>query len=240
VDITIPPPPDTTPKVERTEAGASAGKEILARVVRAVGGADPKAVTSLRTKQTLALSVGGMALSLKQTEVRAFPDRFRQTTETPMGAQTVVLAGDSGTATGPQGSQALPPEAVSEAKKEAFHDLSFLARVAGEVDAVAAGTDTVDGTACDQIAVTWQGSESRLCVAKDGKVLKQSYAGKNPMTGAPGRIEVVYGDWRDVAGHLLPFKQTVTIDGEALATVTVESIEVNPTLEPALFEVPAG
>ena len=129
---------------------------------------------------------------------------------------------------------------MSEAKKDAFHELPYLARVAGDVDSVAAGTETVDGTPCDLIAVTWQGSESRLCVAKDGKVLKQSYAGKNPMTGAPGRIEVTYADWRDVSGHLLPFKQTVTIDGEALATVTVESIEVNPSLEPSLFEVPAG
>ena len=109
VDITIPPPADTTPKVARTEAGASAGKEILARVVRAVGGADPQAVTSIKTVQTVALSVGGMAVSIKQTELRAFPDRFRQTMETPMGTQTIVLAGDSGAATGPQGTQPLPP-----------------------------------------------------------------------------------------------------------------------------------
>jgi predicted Zn-dependent peptidase len=238
VDITIPPPPDTAPKVARTEGAAAAGKNVLARVVRTVGGADPQSVAALRSVQTIALSAGGMAVSLKQTEVKAYPDRMRQTTQTPMGEQTIVLAGDAGAAVGPGGTQALPPDRVAEAKKEAFHDLSFLARVAGEADAVAAGTETVDGISCDSIAVTWQGSESRLCVAQDGKVLKQSYPGDNPMTGAPGRIEVTYADWRDLGGRQLPFKQTITIDGEPLATVTVETLEVNPTLEPSLFEVP--
>jgi hypothetical protein len=75
-------------------------------------------------------------------------------------------------------------------------------------------------------------------VAQDGKVLKQSYAGENPMTGTPGRLEVTYGDWRDVGGRQLSFKQTITIDGQPLATITVETIEVNPTLDPSLFEVP--
>ena len=49
---------------------------------------------------------------------------------------------------------------------------------------------------------------------------------------------MTYGDWRDVEGRQLPFKQTITIDGSALDTVTVESIEVNPTLDSSLFEVP--
>ncbi|HEX5043377.1 MAG TPA: pitrilysin family protein [Candidatus Polarisedimenticolaceae bacterium] len=238
VDITIPPPPDTTPKVERTAGAAAAGKEVLARLVKTVGGSDPQAVTAMRSVQNVALSAGGMAITVKQTEVKAFPDRMRQTMQTPMGEQTLVLAGDAGAALTPAGTQPLPAEKVAEAKKEAFHDLSFLARVAGEVDAVAAGSETVEGTACDVVAVTYQGSESRLCVAQDGKALKQSFTGENPMSGAPGRIEVTYADWREVSGRQLPFKQTITIDGQPLATVTVETIEVNPTLDPALFEVP--
>jgi predicted Zn-dependent peptidase len=238
VDITIPPPADTTPKMAKSAGSAAAGRDVLSRVVRTVGGADPQAVKSLRSVQTVALNAGGMALSLKQTEVRAFPDRMRQTTQTPMGEQTVVVAGDAGAAITPTGTQPLPADQLAEAKKEAFHDLSFLARVAGEVEAVAGGSEAVEGTPCDLLVVTWQGSESRLCVAKDGKVLRQSYPGNNPMTGAPGRLEVTYGDWRDVEGRQLPFKQTITIDGQPLATVTVESIEVNPTLDPSLFEVP--
>jgi hypothetical protein len=238
VDITIPPPPDSAPKVARTEGSAAAGKEVLARLVRTVGGAEPQSLTSLRSVQTVALNAGGMAISLKQTEVRAFPDRMRQTTQTPMGEQTLVVAGDAGAAISPQGTRPLPAEQLAEAKKDAFHDLSFLSRVAGEVDAVAGGSEAVEGTPCDVLSVTWQGSESRLCVAKDGKVLRQSYAGDNPLTGTPGRIEVTYADWRDVSGRQLPFKHTITIDGEPLATVTVESFDVNPTLEPTLFEVP--
>lgn len=238
VDITIPRPPDSAPKVAKNAGSAAAGKEVLGRVVKTVGGSDPQGVNSMRTVQNIALTAGGMAITIKQTEVKAFPDRMRQTMQTPMGEQTLVLAGDAGAAVTPGGTQPLPPDKVAEAKKEAFHDLSFLARVAGDVDAVAAGSETVEGASCDVVSVTYQGSESRLCVAGDGKVLKQSFAGDNPLSGAPGRIEVTYGDWRDVSGRQLPFKQTITIDGQPLATVTVETIEVNPSLDPSLFEVP--
>jgi hypothetical protein len=106
------------------------------------------------------------------------------------------------------------------------------------VDAAAAGSETVEGMACDVVSVTYQGAESRLCVTQDGKALKQSFTGENPLSGAPGRIEVTYADWREVSGRQFPFKQTITIDGQPLATVTVETIEVNPALDPALFEVP--
>ena len=238
VDITIPRPPDSAPKVAKTAGSAAAGKEVLGRVVKTVGGSDPQGVTSMRSVQNIALTAGGMAITIKQTEVKAFPDRMRQTMQTPMGEQTLVLAGDAGAAVTPGGTQPLPPDKVAEAKKEAFHDLSFLVRVAGDVDAVAAGSETVEGASCDVVSLTYQGAESRLCVARDGKVLKQSFAGDNPLSGAPGRIEVTYGDWRDVSGRQLPFKQTITIDGQPLATVTVETIEVNPSLDPSLFEVP--
>jgi predicted Zn-dependent peptidase len=238
VDITIPPPPDTAPKVARTAGSAAAGKEVLGRLVKTVGGADPKGVTALRSVQSVALSAGGMAITVKQTEVKAFPDRMRQTMQTPMGEQTVILAGDTGAAITAGVTQPLPADKVAEAKKEAFHDLSFLAQVAGEVDAAAAGSETVEGMACDVVSVTYQGAESRLCVTQDGKALKQSFTGENPLSGAPGRIEVTYADWREVSGRQFPFKQTITIDGQPLATVTVETIEVNPALDPALFEVP--
>jgi hypothetical protein len=181
-----------------------------------------------------------MDVSLKQTELRVFPDKVRQTLDTPMGVQTLVLSGDTGAAITGLGTQPLPPEAIEEARKDAFHELVFLSRVASEADAVAGGVETVDGASCDLIVVTWRGAESRLCVAQDGKVLRQSYPGKNPLTGAPGRVEVTYADWREVAGRQMPFKQTVTIEGQPLATITVESIEVNPEIEASSFEVPKG
>jgi zinc protease len=240
VDITIPPPPDTTPRVERTDAGAAAGKRALARLAAKVAGADPAALSGLRRVQTMTVSAGGASFALKQDEVLAFPDRFRQTTESPMGPMTLVVNGERGAMVTPGGTRSLPADAMGEFRQQVVRDLAWLARSAGEVDAVAAGTETVEGASCEMVAVTFQGSETRVCVAEDGRALKQSYSGKNPMTGAPGRIEVVYSDWRGVSGRSLPFKQTVTIDGQPMATITVESVEINPATEPSTFEVPAG
>ena len=61
----------------------------------------------------------------------------------------MVVAGDAGAAITPTGTQPLPADQLAEAMKEAFHDLSFLARVAGEVEAVAGRQRGGGGTPCD-------------------------------------------------------------------------------------------
>lgn len=240
LDIAIPPPPDAAPKVAKTGATAAAGKQVLGRVVAALGGKDAGTVKAIRAKTKMTVSLGGQSMQLGQTMLLAFPDRLRQTVQSPMGEQTMVI-GD-GAAFALVGGQVkdLPSPMVDKARKDLSHDLRSIVRYSADAEAVGAGKEDVDGVACDVVAVTLRGVESRLWVAPDGKVLKQSYQGENPMTRSPGTVEVRFSDYRDLGGRQVPHKQVVVIEGQEFATYDLESFEVDPAVEATAFQKPAA
>jgi hypothetical protein len=57
----------------------------------------------------------------------------------------------------------------------------------------------------------------------------------NPATRAPGQAEIVFSDWRETGGVRLPYRQSTRFDGQEVAATTVESITLDPKVEPALF-----
>jgi hypothetical protein len=96
----------------------------------------------------------------------------------------------------------------------------------------------MDGTACELLSVSFRGKESRLCVDQEGKVLFQRYQGKHPFQGNPGVMEVRFSEYKELDGRLIPHKREISFEGEKLVTENLESIEINPDLSPALFELP--
>ncbi|HEX6850796.1 MAG TPA: insulinase family protein [Candidatus Polarisedimenticolaceae bacterium] len=239
LDITIPPPPDAAPKVAKTGATAAAGKQVLARAAAALGGKDATSVKAIRAKTKRTINFGGQKIQLGQTLLLAFPDRMHVTIQSPMGEQTIVVAEDASFMTSGGQVRDLPPPAVEKAKKDLAHDLRSIVRYAGDAEAVGAGKEDVDGVACDVVSVTLRGVESRLWVASDGKVLRQTYQGETPQ-GAPGAYDVRFSDYRDVGGRQVPHKQVVTIDGQEFATYDLESFEVDPVVDAAAFQKPAA
>ena len=238
IDITIPAPPDTTPKVERTEASAADGARILDRALALLARGGP--ITSMRATSTNVVEIGGQKLQLQQEQAVVFPDRIRSVTKTPMGDQTVIVSGGRGVQMGPMGRQEMSAEQLAEVNEQLARNLPFLASRRAEVTAVAAGSDQVGGTACDVVSVELRGVETRLCVAADGRVLRQSFQGSNPITGAPGRIEVTFSDFRDVAGRPMAHTSVTSIDGQTVVTETMQTLEINPAIEPTTFEIPQG
>ncbi len=159
-----------------------------------------------------------------------------------MGDQTVVVTGAEGFAVAGGRTMPLPSAALERQTRGMARDLRILVRYASDpsLEAVAAGEDTVDGVKCQVVAVTYKGAESRLCVAPDGKVLKQSYQGEHPTTRAPAQIEVYYSDYRDVEGRMVPHKEVIKADGQEAVSLTLESFKVNPPVDDKLFEKPAA
>ena len=98
----------------------------------------------------------------------------------------------------------------------------------------------MDGAACDVLAVSYKGADSRLWVNDQGRVVKQTYQGNNPMTRTPGQFEVFYSDYRTQDGRQIPFKEVIKIDGDEAMTLPLEKFEVNPQVETALFEKPGS
>ena len=241
LDIAIPPPPATGPKVEKSAASLAAGKAAWQRAVQAMTGGKPFAPAALETVSSIALTQP-MAMTLKQTSLAVFPDRRRTVQVLPMGEQVTVLDGAGGfVQMGPR-SMPLAGEQLERTTREFARQLTTLLRYAGDpaLEAVAAGKETVDGVAAEIVQITFRGAETRLWVGPDGRVLKQAHSAMNPATRAPGNAEILFSDWRETGGVKLPFKQVTRFDGQEAATATIESVTLDPKVDPALFAKPAA
>ncbi|MCU0225423.1 MAG: insulinase family protein [Acidobacteria bacterium] len=241
LDIAIPPPPAAGPKVEKTAASLAAGKAAWQRAVQAMTGGKPFAPAALETVSSIALTQP-MAMTLKQTSLAVFPDRRRTVQVLPMGEQVTVLDGAGGfVQMGPR-SMPLAGEQLERTSREFARQLTTLLRYAGDpgLEAVAAGKETVDGVAAEIVQITYRGAETRLWIGPDGRVIKQAHSTMNPATRAPGNAEILLSDWRETGGVKLPFKQVTRFDGQEAATATIESVTLDPKVDPALFAKPAA
>jgi len=241
LDITIPPPPDTQPGLVRSAANLAAGTALFARMVDGLTESMADQLASLTADYTIAFNMGGQEISLGQVTSLVLPDKLHQTMKTPMGDQMIVLNGDEGFVSAGGTVQPMPKSMIEDQMKDLGRDLLVLVNAVDspDLETVAAGEDEVDGTSCEIVAVTFMGNESRLCVAADGTVVRQTYQGKHPMQQTPGMLEVRYSEYSDVAGHLIPHKQVMTFEGQPLATITLNSIELNPELDQSLFDIPS-
>jgi zinc protease len=242
VDITIPSPPETAPKVEKTAEGLARGRTLLATVARTMGGEKAGEAKAIQSSGSITVSIGGQSMSLHQKVLLVFPDKIRQEMQTPMGAQVVVLDGKEGFMKVGGQVKPLPGPMVEKEHADLARDLRFIVRYHAdpEMEAVAGGEKEVDGTTCTVLAVTYHGTSSRLCVAEDGRVLTQTYQGTNPLTRAPGEVEITYSDYRAEGGLEVPHTTVMRVDGQDVMKTTLESFEVNPQVDPAAFEKPAA
>ncbi len=242
IDITIPPPADASPKAAKTPAALEKGRKTLARAAAALGGKDAPTAKAVRTSGKMTISAQGQSMTLGQTILMVFPDRIRQSLQTPMGEQIVVMTEDDAFAIAGGAVRPLPSSMVEKERAELGRDLRTIVRYAADpaLEAAAAGSEAVDGVPCEVVQVDFRGASSRLWIAADGRVLKQTYQGDNPMTRAPGSFEVLYSDYREIEGRKVPHTQVIAIDGQEFATLTLESFEVDPEVDAALFERPAA
>ncbi len=239
VDITIPEP--EAEAVEVTAEGEQKGRELIAKAVEGLGGAERLAAFKTLRMQAALEAVtpqGSMPIKLKATV--ALPDRLRQEMTLPFGTMVQVLNGDSSFAQSPQGSRALDDSQRQQLAK-ALRRLPLVLlgqRESAGFKAVATGAGEVDGTSVEKVHVELDGEATTLGIdPATGRILSLAYRGTNPM-GAPGDLEQRFSDFRDVDGLMLPFASATTFNGEPMLSGTVESSEVDVEVEDSQFEQP--
>jgi hypothetical protein len=85
--------------------------------------------------------------------------------------------------------------------------------------------------------VNADGAEVRWFVEQQtGRILRSS----SQSVGANGPAEQVldYSDWKDFAGLQLASKAKVSRDGQDAGSSEVKAVEVNPAIDPKLFQKP--
>ncbi len=180
-------------------------------------------------------------MQMKTESTVVLPDKVQQVMTTPMGDMTMVLtpaaafmnAGgqvrDLPSSQKPEGLNSLKRNIVSVAQHAS--DPKYAFAVAGDQkigDINAAILDiSADGT-----SFKW------FVDPQTGHVLRATYSSLTPQ--GPAQTSTDYSDWKTTDGLTLPSTQISTRNGEPFSTEKIDSIQINPPIDPKLFEKPAA
>jgi zinc protease len=228
----------------RKEGAASnaEGKALLAKVVAGLGSEEKvRSLKSVRQKLSILANTPQGEISIEAEHVVVFPDRLWQKLATPMGEMTMVFSPAASFMTSPMGSQDMPASQTEEALNEIKRSPFVVAQHADDPKYTfsAGGSEKVGEVEAKILDVNADGAEVRWFVdPQSGRILRASWKSMGP--AGPGDMVVEYADWKPVAGFTLPFKQTRTRSGEKEATVEIKDVEINPSVDPKIFEKPAA
>jgi zinc protease len=238
VNITIPPPQEGPEAKEESKPVASnpEGKALAAKVAVAMGGL-PK-LQSIKTMHVnISESDAGGPPSPVDVYV-AFPDSMHVEMQIPQGKLTIVASPQTAFMSLPgMGTRSMPPAQKSEMLSQLHHDLVYVAQHADDpgFSFAANGTEKigdVDAAILDiGGAIPWV----RWYIdPKSGYILREKYKGMGQQGPFEGETDLA--DWRTADGLTMPYKHENKQNGQPTSTAEFKKIEVNPQLDPKLFE----
>lgn len=238
IDITIPPPPETK---EDTKPAASnpEGKALAAKVATAMGG-----LSKLRSIKTMHVNIAESDSGGPPSQVDVYldyPDSMHVEMQIPQGNLTIVTSPQAGFMSVPgMGSRTLPPAQKSEMLSQLHHDLVYVAQHADDpaFTFTSAGSEKIgdiDAAILDiGGAIPWL----RWYIdPKTGYILREKYKGMGEQGSFEGETDLA--DWRSSDGLTMPYKHENKQNGHQTSTAEFKKIELNPKLDPKLFEKPA-
>ncbi len=244
VDITIPPP--SGEKGQKAEAPAkpapsnAEGKALAAKVVQAMGGLDKlQSIKSLHVNFTESDPGGDTPTPIELTIV--FPDRMRVNIQTPNGNLAVVVSPEAGfmSAEG-RGVRDLPAAQKTESLTQIHHDPVYLAQHLNDptITFTATGTEKIGDVETAMVDVGGAVPWIRWYVdPKSGRILRETYKGMGQSGEFQGQTEL--SDWRTADGLTFPYLHQNKQNGKDTSTVKYTAIQINPTIDPKIFEKPA-
>jgi zinc protease len=251
VDITIPPPPgakdgakddtkdDASPKA--TESNAE-GKALAAKVVAAMGGeAKLAGIKSIKAKLTITRKTPQGDFPLPMETMIVFPDHLHADMQTPGGAMEIVVSPDAAFMTMPgQGVHDFPAPQKAESLEQIKRDPIFIAAHWKDPNVFfhAGGTEKVGGVEARIVDVNAAGAAIRWFVdPQTGRILKETYRTLG-QTG-PVQGETSMENWQPLGGVTIPLLRKNKQNGEDSSAAEYTSLEINPTVDPKIFEKPA-
>jgi zinc protease len=243
IDITIPPPPGAKEdEGEKPTASNEEGKALAARVVAAIGGeAKLAAIRTVKTKLTITQKTPQGDFPMQMETAIVFPDRLHAEMQTPGGAMNVVVTPESAFMALPDGNlQAFPDARKTEMLEQIKRDPIFIASHWKDSNMFfhAGGTEKVGDTEARIVDVNAAGAAIRWFVdPQSGHILKETY--RTLGQGGPVQGETDMDNWKPMSGLNLPLLRLNKQNGQQTSAVEYTALELNPAIDPKLFEKPA-
>ncbi len=243
IDIAIPPPPGV-----KEEAGAKPtesneeGKALAAKVVAAMGGeAKLAAIKSVKSELTLTQKTPQGEFPMQMETVIVFPDHLHAEMHTPGGTMNVVVTPDAAFMAFPgQGMRDFPASQKAETLEQIKRDPIFITSHWKDANMFfrAGGTEKVGDTDARIVDVNSAGAAIRWFVdPQSGHILKETY--QTLGQSGPVQGETDMDKWTTVSGLNVPFVRHNKQNGQDSSTAEYTAVELNPTVDPKLFQMPA-
>ena len=236
LNVTI-PEPGAAPAGAQPAASNAEGKALINKIVNFVGGANAiQNVKAIRRVGSMSMRTPQGPMDMETEEIVSYPDSMRRVMKTPMGEMTTVITPTAAFMAAPMGTQDLPASAKTAAQGEMRQDLITVLRNINnpEYTFSVVGTEKVGDINADVLQVNAAGSMFKWDVdPATGRILRKVSSGRM------GEQVTDITDWKMVNGVNLPTAFTITVGGQPAGSGKMTTIEINPTVDPKLFEKPA-
>jgi zinc protease len=243
IDITIPPPPGAKEEGSKPTESNEEGKALAAKVVAAMGGeAKLSAIKSVKAKLTLTQKTPQGEIPMQMETVIVYPNHLHAEMQTPGGTMDIVVTPDAAFMAVPgQGMRDFPASQKAETMDQIKRDPLFIASHAKDANVFfhAAGTEKVGDIDARIVDVNAAGASLRWFVdPQNGHILKETYPTLSQ--GGPAQGETDLENWKPISGLTLPLVRHNKQNGQDASTSEYTALELNPTIDPKLFDKPAG
>ncbi|MFB3815162.1 MAG: insulinase family protein [Terriglobales bacterium] len=241
LDISI-PPPEGTAATQKTVQSNPEGKALMAKVVQGLGGeAVLQSVNSLRQKLSMVRKTPQGEIPLEMENTIVFPDKVVQQITTPMGPVSSVMTPNGAFMTMGGQVRELTAPAREEAANELKREMLVVAKHVNDpkYTFAAGGTEKIGEVEARVLDINANGGQTRWYVdPQSGRVLRVEFTAIGQ--GGPSQRVIEHSEFRTFQGLTVPTQATISENGQPVGTVTVQNVEVNPPVNPKLFEKPAA
>jgi hypothetical protein len=140
-----------------------------------------------------------------------------------------------------QGMRDFAPSQKAESLEQIKRDPIFIAAHSKDPNVFfnAGGTERVGTIDARIVDVNAAGAAIRWFVdPQSGRILKETYTTLNSQ-GAPVQGETDMDNWKSINGLTIPFARHNKQNGQDSSTAEYTALEINPAVDPKLFEKPA-
>lgn len=191
----------------------------------------------LTGKISTGTTVGTLRIELKR------PDRMRMEIGLPSGTALRLLDGTSGwvsdASIGPPQLRPMSAEELAVARREADMDGPLLDSKAKGIRIERAGPGQLEGRATEDLAITFQDGTLQRYQLDAASHEPVGWTETDVVDGKPERLTSIFRATQRVDGVLFPTVIESSGRGRAAKRISIEHVELNPTLDDARFRPPA-
>ena len=213
-----------------TDASRAKGKALIDAAAKAAGGVEAlRGVKDILSNGSLEMRTPKMTAEMR--EELLYPDQYKSTLKLPFGE--IIQGYDGKVLWMKQG-----PQPVREMPAQAASGMAASILAAGGIGVL---REPAEVQALDDSSVLWKRGEQTMKIWFDPQshhISKLSYTSVGP--AGPAELEMTMEDYRPVGAVMLPFKSSLSQNGQALGDRIFTERKVNTGIPASVFAKPAN